>query len=56
MANTSHTPSDEPAGDESRQIEGRRPSRGWSPERTTALLNLLLQVVVLIGPIIDLFR
>lgn len=55
MADINHTPSDEPVGDESAQVEGRRPSRGWSPERTTAFLNLLTQVVLLIGPIIDLF-
>lgn len=56
MANVNHTPSDEPVGDGSEQVEGRRPSRGWSPERTTAFLNLLVQVVMVIGPIIDLFR
>lgn len=53
---TDSKPDDEPVGDRSEQEVERRRSRGWHPERTTALLNLLTQVVVLIGPIIDLFN
>lgn len=49
-------PDDEPVSDGSEQEVERRRSRGWRPDRTAALLNLLTQVVVLIGPIIDLFN
>lgn len=53
---TEPEPDEEPEGARSEEGEGRRPRRGGNPERTTAFLNLLTQVVLLIGPIIDLFR
>lgn len=55
MANTNHTPNEEPVGDEPERVEERRPNRGWNPERTTAFLRLLNEVVVLVAQLSDLF-